>query len=275
MAKGARRGGRVRDKWRDKQWLILDSPSSFGDFGGHHINYLPITDANTAVGRVVENTLYDIKKQDQSDHKTKVFVEIEKISEGVATTIFKGHEYGKEFLRSLVRRGSSMITHIHNYNTNDGHEFRVEVVTFSQRRINSAKKHELRRVIHELLSEKIPQWDLNNFIQQVTDDNSEFHRELLEKGRKIASLRHIGIKKTKLLSSNKSRFQKVNTQTEDERVDTQTEVSQTEVSQTEVSQTEVSQTEVSQTEDERVDTQTGQEGIETAPVDTEQNTDST
>jgi len=270
MAKGARRGGRVRDKWRDKQWLILDSPSSFGDFGGHHINYLPITDANTAVGRVVENTLYDIKKQDQSDHKTKVFVEIEKVSEGMATTIFKGHEYGKEFLRSLVRRGSSMITHIHNYNTNDGHEFRVEVVTFSQRRINSSKKHELRRVIHELLSEKIPQWDLNNFIQQVTDDNSEFHRELHEKARKIASLRHIGIKKTKLVSSNKSRFQRVDTQTEDESVDTQTEVSQTEVSQTEVSQTEVSQT-----EEERVDTQTEQEGIETAPVDTEQNTDST
>ena len=260
MAKGARRGGRVRDKWRDKQWLILDSPSSFGDFGGHHINYLPITDANTAVGRVVENTLYDIKKQDQSDHKTKVFVEIEKVSEGMATTIFKGHEYGKEFLRSLVRRGSSMITHIHNYNTNDGHEFRVEVVTFSQRRINSSKKHELRRVIHELLSEKIPQWDLNNFIQQVTDDSSEIHRELHEKARKIASLRHIGIKKTKLVSSNKSRFQRVDTQTEDEGVDTQTEVSQTEVSQT---------------EDEGVDTQTEHEGIETAPVETEQNTDST
>ena len=270
MAKGARRGGRVRDKWRDKQWLILDSPSSFGNFGGHHINYLPITDANTAVGRVVENTLYDIKKQDQSDHKTKVFVEIEKIGEGVATTIFKGHEYGKEFLRSLVRRGSSMITHIHNYNTNDGHEFRVEVVTFSQRRINSSKKHELRRVIHELLSEKIPQWDLNNFIQQVTDDNSEFHRELHEKARKIASLRHIGIKKTKLVSSNKSRFQRVDTQTEDENVDTQTEVSKTEVSKTEVSKTEVSHT-----VDEGVDTQTEHEGIETAPVDTEQNTDST
>jgi len=292
MAKGARRGGRVRDKWRDKQWLILDSPSSFGDFGGHHINYLPITDANTAVGRVVENTLYDIKKQDQADHKTKVFVEIEKVSEGVATTIFKGHEYGKEFLRSLVRRGSSMITHIHNYNTNDGHEFRVEVVTFSQRRINSSRKHELRRVIHELLSEKVPQWDLNNFIKQVTDDNSEFHRELLEKGRKIASLRHIGIKKTKLLSSNKSSIQRVNTQTEDthtedERVNTQTEDTHTEDervnTQTEDervnTQTEGTQTEDervnTQTEDERVNTQTEDEDTETLPVDTEQNTDST
>ncbi|SRR4029079_17585732 len=252
MAKGARRGGRVRDKWRDKQWLILDSPSSFGDFGGHHINYLPITDANTAVGRVVENTLYDIKKQDQADHKTKVFVEIEKVNEGVATTIFKGHEYGKEFLRSLVRRGSSMITHIHNYNTNDGHEFRVEVVTFSQRRINSSKKHELRRVIHELLSEKVPQWDLNNFIKEVTDDNSDFHRELLEKGRKIVSLRHIGIKKTKLVSSNKTSVQ-ASTQS--------------------VSQSE-DETDNTQSEDETDNTQSEEIETQTQPVEAEQKTDS-
>ena len=209
MAKGSRRGSRVRDKWRDKQWLILDSPSSFGDFGGRHMNYLPITDSNTAVGRVVENTLFDIKKQDPAEHKTKVFVEIEKVNGGVASTIFKGHEYGKEFLRSLVRRGSSMITHIHNYTTKDGNEFRVEIVAFSQRRINSSKKHELRRVIHQLLSEKIPQWDLEAFIRQITDDNSEFNREILERGKRISSLRHIGIKKTKLVSSKNLKVEKV------------------------------------------------------------------
>lgn len=220
MVKGSRRGGRVRDKWRDKQWLFIDSPNSFGDFGGHHINYLPITDPNTAIGRVVENTLFDIKKQDPADHKTKVFLEIEKINEGVARTIFKGHEYGKEFLRSLVRRGSSMITHIHNYTTSDGYEFRVEIIAFTQRRINSSKKHELRRVIHQLLSEKIPQWDLNTFIKQVTDDNSEFNREILEKGRKIALLRHIGIKKTKLVSSPKSSIEKVDAENQPENKET-------------------------------------------------------
>jgi small subunit ribosomal protein S3Ae len=220
MVKGSRRGGRVRDKWRDKQWLFIDSPNSFGDFGGHHINYLPITDPNTAIGRVVENTLFDIKKQDPADHKTKVFLEIEKINEGVARTIFKGHEYGKEFLRSLVRRGSSMITHIHNYTTNDGYEFRVEIIAFTQRRINSSKKHELRRVIHQLLSEKIPQWDLNTFIKQVTDDNSEFNREILEKGKKIALLRHIGIKKTKLISSPKSSIEKVDAENQPENKET-------------------------------------------------------
>ena len=78
-----------------------------------------------------------------------------------------------------------MITHIHNYTTKDGDEFRVEIIAFSQRRINSSKKHELRRVIHQLLSEKIPQWDLNTFIKQVTDDNSEFNREILRKEEKF------------------------------------------------------------------------------------------
>ena len=143
------------------------------------------------------------------------------MNEGVASTIFKGHEYGKEFLRSLVRRGSSMITHIHNYTTKDGDEFRVEIIAFSQRRINSSKKHELRRVIHQLLSEKIPQWDLNTFIKQVTDDNSEFNREILEKGRKISSLRHIGIKKTKLVSSHKPLVETVDTENKTENTEEQ------------------------------------------------------
>lgn len=109
-----------------------------------------------------------------------------------------------------------MITHIHNYTTQDGHEFRVEIIAFSQRRINSSKKHELRRVIHNLLSEKIPQWDLSSFIKQVTDENSDFNREILEKGKRISSLRHIGIKKTKLVSSPKSPIERSTIETETE-----------------------------------------------------------
>ena len=48
MVKGGKRGGRVRDKWRDKQWIIVNSPSAFG---GSALNYVPITDHNGAKGR--------------------------------------------------------------------------------------------------------------------------------------------------------------------------------------------------------------------------------
>lgn len=196
MAKGSRRGGRVRDKWRDKQWIIVNAPSAFEKVP---LNYIPISDLNTAKGRVIENTLYDVLKQDPTQHQTKIFVQIDKINSGIASTIFKGHEYAKEFLRSLIRRGSSMINFVDEYKTSDGHTFRVSATAFSQRRINSAKKHEIRLAMNKVLSEKIPLLSLDDFVKEATMGN--MNSDLLEITKKIANIRHVGIRKTKLISS--------------------------------------------------------------------------
>jgi len=200
MVKGAKRGGRVRDKWRDKQWVVVKSPSAFG---GGFLNYIPITVADLAKGRVIENTMFDILKQDPTQHQTKVFVQIDKITEGSATTIFKGHEYAKEFLRSLIRRGSSMITHVHDYMTIDGYTFRVVLIALSQKRLNSSKKHEIRMIAHKVLEDKIPKLNVDQFVQEAT--MGKMGADLLATAKKIAPLRHIGIKKTKLISTPESR----------------------------------------------------------------------
>jgi len=196
MAKGSRRGGRVRDKWRDKQWIIVNAPSAFEQVP---LNYIPISDVNTAKGRVIENTLYDVLKQDPTQHQTKIFVQIDKINSGIASTIFKGHEYAKEFLRSLIRRGSSMINYVHEYTTADGYVFRVSATAFSQRRINSSKQHEIRLTMNNVLAERIPQLSLNEFVKEVT--MGKMGSDLMEISKKIAVIRHVGIRKTKLISS--------------------------------------------------------------------------
>ncbi|MBA3977352.1 MAG: 30S ribosomal protein S3ae [Nitrosopumilus sp.] len=196
MAKGSRRGGRVRDKWRDKQWIIVNAPPAFEQVP---LNYIPISDMNNAKGRVIENTLYDVLKQDPTQHQTKIFVQIDKINSGIASTIFKGHEYAKEFLRSLVRRGSSMINYVDEYTTADGYVFRVSATAFSQRRINSSKQHEIRRIMDNVLKERIPQLSLNEFIKEVTMGN--MGTSLMDISKNIAMIRHVGIRKTKLISS--------------------------------------------------------------------------
>ena len=198
MVKGGKRGGRVRDKWRDKQWVIVRSPSAFGE---NYLNYLPVTIAEGAKGRVIESTMFDILKQDPTQHQTKVFVQIESISEGVAKTIFKGHEYAKEFLRSLIRRGSSMINHVHDYTTLDGFTFRVVLIALTQKRVNSSKKHEIRMLAHKVLEEKIPKLNLDQFVQEAT--MGKMSADLSAGAKKIAPLRHIGVKKTKLISGPK------------------------------------------------------------------------
>lgn len=200
MAKGARRGGRVRDKWRDKQWVIVNAPVAFG---GRPLSYVPITDIANSKGRVIENTMFDILKQDPTQHQTKIFVQIDDIREGNASTIFKGHEYAKEFLRSLIRRGSSMINYVHDFRTIDGYTFRVSIIAFSQRRLNSSKKHEIRMIAHRILSDKIPKLTVDQFVQEAT--MGKMSADLLAEAKKIASIRHIGIKKTKLISTSESR----------------------------------------------------------------------
>lgn len=216
MAKGAKKGGRVRDKWRDKQWVVVNKPAGFEPPGS--VNYVPITDADQAKGRVIENTLHDMMKgnpdQSMDQHQIKIYVQIDKINDGNASTRFKGHEYAKEFLRSLIRRGSSMVSFVHDYTTQDGHTFRVALIAFTQRRVNASKKHEIRLIAHRILSDKIPQMTVEQFVQQVTggksgetsrETSSQMGAAILEEVKKIATIRHIGIKKTKLISTPESR----------------------------------------------------------------------
>ena len=216
MVKGARKGGRVRDKWRDKQWVVVNKPSGFEPQIA--INYIPVTDPTQTKGRTIENTLHDMMKgnpdQSMDQHQIKVFIEIDSISDGVANTIFKGHEYAKEFLRSLVRRGSSMITFTHDYTTIDGHTFRVATVAFTLRRVNSSKKHEIRLIAQKILAERIPQMTVDQFILEITgnkgediprETNSKLGAAVLKEAKKITAMRHLGIKKTKLISTAESR----------------------------------------------------------------------
>jgi small subunit ribosomal protein S3Ae len=216
MAKGARKGGRVRDKWRDKQWVIINKPSGFEP--QMPINFIPVTDPTQIKGRTIENTLHDMMKgnpdQSMDQHQIKIFIQIDKITDGAATTIFKGHEYAKEFLRSLIRRGSSMVTFIHDYTTVDGHTFRVAMITFTQRRVNSSKKHEIRLIAQKILAERIPQMTIDQFIQEITwskgediprETNSKLGANILNEIKKITAIRHVGIKKTKLISTAESR----------------------------------------------------------------------
>ena len=57
-----------------------------------------------------------------------------------ASTIFKRFEYSKEFLRSLVRRGSSKINFIIDIKTKDGYVFRVKIIALTYRPLNTSRK---------------------------------------------------------------------------------------------------------------------------------------
>ena len=76
-----------------------------------------------------------------------------------------------------------MVTFIHDYTTVDGHTFRVAMITFTQRRVNSSKKHEIRLIAQKILAERIPQMTIDQFIQEITWSKCKIFQ-----GRRIVSL---------------------------------------------------------------------------------------
>ncbi len=193
----AKRAGKVKDKWREKKWVtVLASPG----FERVPIAYVPITSSELAIGRVIETTLFDISKQDpQQNMLIKLHFQITGIDGNNATTVLKGHEYSREYLRSLVRRGASMVNFIRDYKTKDNATVRVYIVAFTIGRINSSRKHEIRLATSTIITERAQSMIYEQFAQEAVKQN--LARELYDACKDIAKIRHLGIRKIKLINA--------------------------------------------------------------------------
>jgi len=190
----ARRKTRTKDKWREKKWVNVFAPDSFNNVP---IAYIPITDDEKAKGRVIEVTLYDILKGDPSQHQYKMYFQIDKVDGEKATTIFKRYEYAKEFLRSLVRRGSSKITFVMEVKTKDGYIFRIKVIALTHRPLNTSRKRALRLIAKEVMEKTIPQMTIDQFVQATC--YGKINSDIMGAAKKIIRMRHVGLEKVKLI----------------------------------------------------------------------------
>lgn len=190
----ARRKGRIKDKWREKRWVTVNAPDSFNNVP---LAYVPITDDENAKGRVLEVTLYDILKGDPSQHQYKIYFQIDKVDGDKATTIFKRYEYSKEFLRSLVRRGSSKISFSIDVKTKDGYIFRIKMIALTHRQLNTSRQHALRLLAQDVLNKTIPNMTIDQFVQATC--YSKINSDIMAAFKKVIRVRHVGLEKVKLI----------------------------------------------------------------------------
>ena len=189
-----RKTRKIKDKWKEKRWVTVFAPESFNNIP---IAYVPITSDKTAVGRVVEVTLFDILKGDPSQHQYKLFFQINKVTEEKATTVFKRYEYAKEFLRSLIRRGSSRINFVIDTKTKDGYVFRIKILTLSHRELNTSRKHALRLEAKKQIERIVPQMTIDEFVQAAC--YGKINSDIMAATKKIIRVRHVGLEKVRLL----------------------------------------------------------------------------
>jgi len=201
------RRGRVRDKWRSKRWFTVIAPEYFG---GVEIGSVVADDPQKLIGRTVESTLYDVT-EDFAHQYMKMYFQITNVEGKRALTIFKGHEYSRDYLRSLVRRRTTRIDCVTNVVTKDGYKLRVSAVAFTLVRIKTSQEKEIRAVMKRIIEEKAAALTFNQFVQESV--LGKIASDIYNEAKKIVPLRHVGIRKSKLLSKPAGEIEKESSET--------------------------------------------------------------
>lgn len=188
----SKRKRRVRDKWRGKSWYTVMSPPYFG---GSELGTLPSDDSSKLVGRIVDATLYDIT-DDFAHQYLKMYFRVTDVEGKIARTVFKGHEYSRDYLRSLVRRRTTRVDGLLSVTTKDGYQLRLAVCAFTLSRIRTSQERAIRVIIKRIVKEKAAVLTFDQFVQEVV--LGKIASDIYNEAKKIAPLRHVGIRKSKL-----------------------------------------------------------------------------
>jgi len=185
----------VRDKWRRKDWYDVFVPNYFG---GTKLAETPAEEPSKVVGRVVETTLSQITGDFSQDY-LKLYFQINDVEGERADTLFKGHEYLRDYLRSLVRRRSTKVDGIFNITTTDGYKLRVTVVALTQKRIKTSQEKNIRNIMANTLKAKSETLNFEQVVHEMV--LGKLASDIYNEARKVAALRHVGVRKSRLISA--------------------------------------------------------------------------
>lgn len=158
---------------------------------------MPAEDPQQIIGRIIESTLYDVT-EDFAHQYLKMRFQVIRIDGRRALTMFKEHEYSRDYLRSLVRRRTTRIDGIFNVTTKDSHKLRVSACAFSLTRIKTSQEKAIRGVMKKIIEQKASSLAFGQFVQEIV--LGKVASDIYNEAKKITALRHVGVRKSKVLS---------------------------------------------------------------------------
>ena len=181
--------------FKDKHWYEVITPKIFkfksiGEIIGVEDNLM---------GRTVETLLYDFT-DNYNDISLKLKFQIIDVNEEAkkCNTVFQGHAYTNDYIRSLIGRGASKIQTIINLTTKDNYIFRVITICTTIKRARSSQIILIRKIIREILREFAKSLNHEKFIGGLI--YGEFQNQILRVAKTIYPLSNCVVVKSKLVS---------------------------------------------------------------------------
>lgn len=184
----------TRDKWRRKEWYDIILPRYFGET---KVGETPSDDPEKVEGRIFETTLAAITG-DFSQEYMKMYFQVDEIEGHTARTVFKGHEYLRDYLRSLVRRRSTKVDGFFRVYTKDGYRIKIVVTAMTQRRIQTSKEFAIRKVMEVIVLDKAENLTFDQLAHEMV--LGKLASDVYNEAKNVCALRHVGVRKSELLA---------------------------------------------------------------------------
>jgi len=184
----------VKDKWRRKEWYDIILPRYFGET---KVGETPCEEADKVMGRVFETTLAAITG-DFSQEYMKMYFQVNDIEGHTARTVFKGHEYLRDYLRSLVRRRSTKVDGYYRVYTKDGYRIKIIVTAMTQTRIKTSDEKAIRDIMETIVNEKVQTLTFDQLAHEMV--LGKLASDVYNLAKNITTLRHVGVRKSELLA---------------------------------------------------------------------------
>lgn len=179
---------------RQKKAFTIYAPSYFG---ARELGQTRALEAERILNRVIETSLYSLT-DDFSKQYLMLRFKVIKVHDTTGETVFYGHEYGREYLRSIVRRGSTRIDGIFKIVTKDGYTLRLTVSAFTLGRSRSKRNKAIRAVMKNILEKNAANFTFDQFVQELVLGKTS--SDVYNEARKIGLLRHVGVIKSRVIA---------------------------------------------------------------------------
>jgi small subunit ribosomal protein S3Ae len=177
-----------------KTWITVKAPPYFNQVD---LPKILASSSEAVLNRRITVSLSDLTGDIR---QIQVFLKfrIVDVSGGVARTRFDQLELAREYVRGMVRRGTTKTEIITDVETRDGAKLRVFTIVISKGKVHRSKRTAVRKIGSQILTEKASKSTFDEFTQEIVLGKAS--AEIFSSARKILSVNALEIRKVKVLA---------------------------------------------------------------------------
>ncbi|WP_435195387.1 30S ribosomal protein S3ae [Natronomonas sp. EA1] len=185
----------VSRRKQEKRWYTVLAPEQFDRA---ELGETPADEPEQVYDRTIDTTLGELTG-DASENNIKLTFKVTDVGSDAAYTEFVSQELTRDYVRSLVRRGSSKVAAYVTVVTKDDYRVQVQPVALTTKKADHSQERAIRRTMIDLTKEAAREHTFADFIEAVVQ--GRLSSNIYNEAKTIYPLRRVEVLKTTVEAS--------------------------------------------------------------------------